>query len=293
MKFHIPFTISRIQRLKQRSHLVSLWISRKRHSKLEEYLITADVPLTREEYLGTSFISFAITFIIVYLLATTALVITNTSNTFVLGLGIAALAGLFIMFSQLVYPKVYASRRQKNIEKNVIPALEDMLVQLNAGVPLFNILVNISSSDYNELSVEFKKAVKEINAGRPQVEVLDELGKKNSSQYFRRALWQISNGMKAGSDISIVVKETMKSLNEEQYIQIQNYGNKLNPLIVFYMLISIILPALSITFLTVISSLINLSKTVTISMFVGIFFLVVMVQISFIGMMKSIRPSLL
>ena len=61
----------------------------------------------------------------------------------------------------------------------------------------------------------------------------------------------------------------------------------------FYMLSSVILPALAITFLTVISSLINLGQQVTIFMFVGLFVLVVFIQIMFLGVIKSIRPSLL
>jgi flagellar protein FlaJ len=168
-----------------------------------------------------------------------------------------------------------------------------MLVQLNSGVPLFTIMVNISSSGYGELSVEFKKVVKKINSGMPQIEVIEELGEKNSSVFFRRTLWQISNGMRAGSDISVIIKESIKSLNEEQLIQIQSYGNKLNPMIMFYMLSSVIMPALAITFLTILSSLVNLSEPVTKMLFVAMFGGVVFIQFMFIGVIRSLRPSLL
>ena len=91
----------------------------------------------------------------------------------------------------------------------------------------------------------------------------------------------------------ILDKESIKNLNGEQLIQIQNYGNKLNPLIMFYMLISVIIPALSVTFLTVISSLINLGATSTISLFIAVFVGVGIIQITFLGIIKSVRPSLL
>ena len=58
----------------------------------------------------------------------------------------------FLLFSQLVYPKVYSTRKIKEIDRNLIPALQDMMVQLSSGIPLFNILVNIASSDYSALS---------------------------------------------------------------------------------------------------------------------------------------------
>ncbi len=120
------------------------------------------------------------------------------------------------------YPKILADKQQKGIERNLLAAMEDMLIQLSSGVPLFTILVNVSASGYGQLSLEFKKAVKKINAGFPQIEVIEELGKKNHSILFRKALWQISNGMKAGSNITEVVRDIIHSLNEEQFLQIQN-----------------------------------------------------------------------
>jgi pilus assembly protein TadC len=188
---------------------------------------------------------------------------------------------------------MFVMRRQKDIEKNLLAALEDINVQLNSGIPLFSVLVNISSSDYGELSVEFKGAVQKINAGSPEQEVLEELSKRNPSIFFKRTLWQISNGMNAGSDMAIVVKDSMRALNEEQMIQIQNYGNKLNPLMVFYMLAAVIIPALSVTFLTIFSSMVNLPKSTTQMMFIGLFIMVMFIQFMFMGLIKSRRPSLL
>jgi len=203
---------------------------------------------------------------------------------------------IFSIFSfarQFSYPKMFSFKKSVDIERNLIPALADMLVQLNSGIPLYNILINISASDYGSLSEEFRKAVRKINSGSPEVEVLEELGERNSSLYFKRTLWQLSNGMRAGSDTSIVIEESLKTLNEEQLLQIQNYGNKLNPMIMFYMVISVILPALSVAFLTIISSMINLPQNTTMLLFVGLFFFAILLQIMFLGVIRSIRPSLL
>ena len=99
--------------------------------------------------------------------------------------------------------------------------------------------------------------------------------------------------MKAGGDISIIIQDSIHSLNEEMLIQIQNYGNKLNPMIMFYMLISVIIPALSITFLTVISSIVNLGESTTMGIFAFLFIFVILLQVMFLGVIKSIRPSLM
>lgn len=292
-KFHIPFTVSDVEKLKRRSEFFKRKIRPKRNSGIGKALKNIGLPLTREQYLSICARSFIIFFIWTFVITTTFLGVLQVRFFYLLAIVGSFVVSWFVFFNQAYYPKAYAARKQKDIERNLIPALEDVSVQLNSGVPIFSILVNISSSDYGELSREFRKAVKRINAGYPQAEVLEELGEENSSLFFRRALWQISNGMKAGSDISIVVTNIIKSLNEEQIIQIQNYGNKLNPLIMFYMLVSVILPALAIAFMTVISSLVGLSQVMATFLFVGLFVFVMFIQVMFLGIIKSIRPSLL
>ncbi|MFH1365698.1 MAG: type II secretion system F family protein [archaeon] len=293
MKFQIPFTFSSLEKLKKKSILFKKNIKYKKISKLSEDLKNSGIELSREEYLGISRKTFVISFVFLLIFSTTILALLNVNRFYVFGFFFALIFSSFVLFSQLTYPRIYVARRQRNIEKNLIPALEDILIQLNSGIALFNILTNISSSDYGELSVEFKKAVRRINSGEAESGVLDDLGNKNPSIFFRRTLWQISNGMDAGSDMAMVIQNNIKSLNEEQMIQIQNYGNKLNPIIMFYMLISVIIPALSITFLTIISSMINLPSKMSILLFVGLFIFVVFVQIMFLGLIKSRRPSLL
>jgi archaeal flagellar protein FlaJ len=293
MKFQIPFTLSPTEKLRKRAVFFSSRLKYKKKSKLGEYLNSAEVNLTREEYLGICIRSFITNLVVLYFVFSIALFLFSVRMFFLLGLGLSFLFSFFVFFSQSVYPKIFISRRQKDIERNLIPALEDMRIQLNSGIPLFDIMVNISAVDYGELSNEFKKAVKRINAGEPEAEVLNDLGKRNPSLFFRRTLWQISNGMNSGSDISVVIRDSIRSLNEEQLIQIQSYGNKLNPLIVLYMLIAVIIPALSVAFLTIIASLVSLPGDMTVLLFVGLFTFDVLLQIMFIGIVKSKKPSLM
>ncbi len=217
MTFHIPFTISSLNRLKIKSKRYVKIFSVKRDSKLKDYLAKAEVDITREEYLGIVARSTLMFSIIAYIAFSTAIFILKQGNPFLVPLIPTIAVGMFTSFSQINYPKILADKQQKGIERNLLAAMEDMLIQLSSGVPLFTILVNVSASGYGQLSLEFKKAVKKINAGFPQIEVIEELGKKNHSILFRKALWQISNGMKAGSNITEVVRDIIHSLNEEQF----------------------------------------------------------------------------
>ena len=171
--------------------------------------------------------------------------------------------------------------------------MQNFLVQLNSGVPLFNILVNISRADYKSLSKEIEKAVNEINAGKPQVEALEEIAATNPSLLFRRAIWQIVNGMKSGADMAGVTEEVILSISEEQVLQIQRYGGQLNPLAMFYMLVAVIVPSLSMTFLIIMSSFVALSEFALKMVFWGLYALVMFFQLMFLGIIKSRRPNLL
>ena len=293
MKFKIPFTFSNIETLKMRSRFISKKIKPVRKSMLGEQLKSCDQSITREEYLGICIRGFIFSFLIFFIIASTVLFSAGVKDFPLISLGVSLMFSMFIFFSGFIYPRIYDSRKQREIEKNLLPALEDIYIQLNSGIPLFNIMVNISGGDYGVLSQEFKKAVNKINAGEPESDALSDLGKINSSIFFRRTLWQISNGMNAGSDMGIVIKESIKALTEEQVIQIQTYGNKLNPLIVMYMLLAVIIPALSVTFLTILASMINLPGNMAMMIFVALFVFDILFQIMFLGLIKSRRPTLL
>ena len=292
MKFKIPFAGSNISRLRKVSRPYSKRIKSKKDS-LDKYLKDSGAPISREEYIGVMRRSFLTMFFISLFLMLSLLLLFNKIEWFLFAIGFLFLFSCIIYMNQMTYPKIYFLKRQRDIERNLIPALEDMLIQLNSGIPLFSILVNISDSGYGELSGEFMKAVQKINAGESEVNVLEELSAKNPSNYFKRALWQISNGLNTGSDMSSIIRENIKTLNEEQMIQIQDYGNKLNPLIMMYMLISVIVPALSVSFMTVIASMIGLEKNLTMGLFLVFFVFILLFQIMFLGMIKSKRPSLL
>ncbi len=206
---------------------------------------------------------------------------------------VAVAITFFVFMQQLAYPNLIASKRVRKIEQNLLPALQDMHVELNAGVPMFNILVNIANGKYGAVSEEIGKAVKEINAGMDQVEALEVLALRNPSLLFRRSLWQIVNGMKTGADVGGLIEDVMNGISDEQLTQIQRYGGQLSPLALFYMLIAVIAPSLGTTFIIVLSSFVALEAQFVKIIFYGILVLTLFLQFMFMGMIKARRPSLM
>jgi len=252
----------------------------------------AEYSLNGKEYLSRVFISLIFLFIVLGI-AFPLVVFAKSENNWMNGV-LSSLVICFLVFiNQLNYPKIRANKRVKEIEKNLLSSLRTILIQINSGVSLFDSLIYISRSDYGEISKVFSVMVKRVNTGTSQIKALEEISEANPSPFFRKAIWQLINGMKAGSDISKVLEEIIDSLSSEQIIQIETYGSQLNPLAMFYMLIVIIVPSLGVTFITVMSSFFSSANLDNKTVLIGLFIIVFIFQIIFLGMIRTKRPSLL
>jgi pilus assembly protein TadC len=198
--------------------------------------------------------------------------------------------GFMVFFIQMMYPKVFVSRRVKGLEKNLPYALHHMLIHIRSGVPLFSALVSVSKAGHGTLSTEFQRAIVEINTGKSEVSALEAMARENPSIYFRRILWQVVNAMKSGADVGMTLKEIVDNLTAEQKTSIKKYGAELNPLALFYMILVVIFPTLGIIFILVLFSFVgNIAMDIRVIL-IGILVFIVMVQFIFIGMIKAKRP---
>jgi len=208
---------------------------------------------------------------------------------FLLPIVVPSIFSIFVFFYLMKYPKLISSRRTKKLEKDLLNALQHVLIEIKSGVPLFNALIGISE-DYGEVSDEMKIVVKEINAGKPEIKALEEASLRNPSLYFRRAIWQITNAIKAGSDIAISLESIVDTLTKDQIIAIRRYGQELNPYTMMYMLVAVIMPTLGITFLIILSSFSGIKVPTTV--FPLILIALAVFQYFYMGIIKTKRPSM-
>jgi len=209
------------------------------------------------------------------------------------GILAALLISFFIFMMQLKYPGVRGYKRVRKLDADLLGSLRALMIQLDAGVPLYEAMVIVSRQNFGEVSIEFQKVVKQINTGVSQINALEDLALKNPSPYFRRAIWQIMNGMKQGADINPVIKGVVTDLGKEQIIQIEKYGSQLSPLAMFYMMGAVILPALGTTFIIVLSGFLSLDQSLIKLVLWGLLVFIAFFQLMFSGTIKTKRPSLL
>jgi flagellar protein FlaJ len=214
--------------------------------------------------------------------------ITDTSTTTKIGLAAFPLLTFmgFITFAN--YPKIKTRKRTRQLEKDLPYALRDMLIEIKSGITLYEAMRTVTSG-YGEASKEFTLIVKDVDGGKSTVDALEESIVRNPSEQYRRAMWQLNNSIKSGTDISITLQSVVDSIINNQKLEIKKYGKELNPYILVYLLLAVVGPSLGITGLIVMSSFTGVSVNQNIY-FLVLFFLVV-VQIFFLNLVRSKRPE--
>ncbi|MCK4714315.1 MAG: type II secretion system F family protein, partial [Candidatus Aenigmarchaeota archaeon] len=97
--------------------------------------------------------------------------------------------------------------------------------------------------------------------------------------------------IRAGADVTNTITAIVDDLGQEQRVKIKNFGAELNPLAMVYMMMTIIMPTMGITFLIVLSSFASLPIDETI--FYVILLMLLMFQVMFIGMVRSRREEII
>ncbi len=180
------------------------------------------------------------------------------------------------------------AKRRKEVDKEVLFAGRFLMIKLNTGQPLINALVDASKT-YGVGSKYFREIVKEIELGTPLEDALENAINYTPSEKFQKILFQISNALKIGIDVTKFLESTLDEISNEQLIEIQRYAKKLNSITLFYMLMGIVIPSLGFTVFMVVSSIISIGVGGSLfGIFLGVLFFA---QIFFMVLFKVVRPE--
>jgi flagellar protein FlaJ len=183
---------------------------------------------------------------------------------------------------------VRISQKAREVDRDALFAGRDILIALKSGAPLFNAMLGVRK-DYGATSKEFKKIIEGINSGIPAEIALQQAYETNKAVSFRRIILQILMSLRSGSDIATGLEAALNQISQEQVIEIKRYGQKLNPIAMFYMLFAIILPSLGVAIGVILSSFVNLqvdfSTLAIVIIFLGL------IQYIFLTIIKSSRPN--
>lgn len=255
---------------------------------IEKELYKLDSDLTPREYVSLSMLNAIVYFVLAEVLVYVVLFKIEFENPMLYALASASAVSLAVLVFCLIYPKWLANKKVAQMDRDLLFAARHLRIQTTAGVPLFEALVS-ATRGYGAVSAELEKIVVGVQGGLNLADALEESATRNPSYYYSRILWQMSNAVKAGTDIGPVLSDIVEFLSEEQRIEMRNYGAQLNSLAIMYLMACIIVPTISLIFLMVISSFVELPITDTV--LILILGTLVFVQYMFIGIIESRRPA--
>ena len=253
--------------------------------RLKLYLEQAGMRKTPEQYVKNSFI--------LSLIATSGILLSlffillkSGKSLIILFFIIPLPAILFYFFMNS--PKLRAKKKVIDIDSEVVYAGRYLLVELSAGVPLFDSLVNVSQA-YSKIGNHIQDIIKRVEVGKPLDTAINEVIEMTPSANFRKLMWQVMNSLRTGADVSTALESIVEQISREQLIEFQAYEKKLNPLVMFYLMLAVILPSLGITMLSLLSTFLGIQ--LSFGSLLGIAVFLALVQFMFLNMIRSSRPG--
>ncbi len=254
---------------------------------LDLKLKSAGMPDTKDEFikktvLTAGYTTLAIFFVVFLFLSKISIKI----KLLILIFGIPIL--FFIIFSYFMkIPDAKIKAMEKEINKEIIFAGRFLIIEIDSGVSLYQAMINIGDS-YEVVGGYFREIIEKIKVGTTMEAAINDAVETVPSANMRKILWQILNSLKTGSNISPSINSVLSQIISEQQIEVKEYGRKLNPLAMFYMMIAVIIPSLGMTMLIVLATF--MSFKLTLPVLLSIVGLLGFVQFMFVAIIKSSRP---
>ncbi|MBN2423190.1 type II secretion system F family protein [Candidatus Woesearchaeota archaeon] len=212
------------------------------------------------------------------------------SLIFLVPLFFALFFAFLLMFFSVLRLTIF--NRRYELESDLLYSSRYLLLKLESGAPLLNVLIDVSNLHTNS-SKFFREIVSDIYLGTSIEEAVGLAIKYSPSPAYTKILEEIKNSLKTGADIEKSMKSTLESLTKEHLIQIKAYGKKLSPVSMMYMIIGTILPALGSAMIVVATGFIELPLKTSSTMLVFLVLVLLITQFFFILLFKALKPQVM
>ncbi len=110
------------------------------------------------------------------------------------------------------------SRKTREIEENLPPALFQ-IASFPKRTSMERIIRSLAKSDYGELSREFSRTERLVNAGMSVPEALEELRKRNHSVLLDRTVFLLLEAYRSGADMTKAFREVAEDIFDLQSLR--------------------------------------------------------------------------
>lgn len=186
---------------------------------------------------------------------------------------------------------VQINKLAREIDSDLLFVSEYFLVSLESGLPLGNAIEGLSKLK-RPGGIFFKRIYTEFKVGKNFEEALDEGSNFSASENMKILLKRLKDSISIGVDLKLILKNFIEESSEKKLLEIKTFSKKLNPVIMMYLLLGIVLPSLGTTFFILGAAMINMTPNLLKYVLIFIFLLMFGFQYISYSMFKFSKSTL-
>jgi len=214
---------------------------------IQEDLYRANIIMPAKKYIA---LSIGISAIIAGVIGIVGAILLST----IMG-GLGLIVGLFIaipvFFIGLVIaksnPRSKVKGRSDSFGRELPFALRHMATQLTSGSGLLETMRSVSESGYGVLSVEFKRAILEVERGATIEESFERMNLRIESEGLKKVSRQIISTIRTGGNLAQTLKVMAGEISMEMRMKLKDFIQILNTFTLMYMFVVVVAPVLITT----------------------------------------------
>jgi tight adherence protein C len=151
-----------------------------------------------------------------------------------------------------VVPNIWLDRKVKKRQKELLLALPNALdlltISVEAGLGFDAAIARVCEKYHNALSVEFAQVLNEVRLGRPRLEALDDMGRRNKVEELNNFIQAVVQSEQLGVGIASVLRIQSEEIRRRRRQRAEEQGQKA-PLKMLFPMVGCIFPCLFICLL--------------------------------------------
>ena len=187
---------------------------------------------------------------------------------------------------------VQITKYGKTIDSDLLFVSEYFLVSLESGLPLGNVIQGLAQID-RPGGRFFKRIYTDFKTGKDLEAALIDAIAYAPGEQIKVLLKRLSDSLKIGVDLKEVLVNFIEESSARKVVEIQAFSKKLNPKVMMYLLLGIVVPSLGITFLILGLAVANPGTPALLKyILIGIFMFMFLFQYIFYSTFKFSKSSL-
>jgi Flp pilus assembly protein TadB len=189
------------------------------------------------------------------------------------------------------YVDVQIRKKERELDGDLLFVSEYLLVSLESGLPLGNALERLSK--LNRPGGRFFKMVYlDFETGKDLETAIKDAINYSPSKSLKALLKKLYDSMTIGVDLRKILDNFIKESSEKKIIEIKGFSKKLNPIIMMYLLLGIVLPSLGITFFILAAALLEVTPEFLKYILIFVFLFMFLLQYMSYSAFKFSRTNL-